>query len=393
MSHGGAVAQFYFLEKWANQFEVTFCYLKHNEGDIEGLSKLTEKLPHVRVVFPKVNDDRFELFTWLKRLVQKTKSFLKSWLRISLPEMQVDHFPYGFSFYTVNEWKLLEEVLKEQEFDIIQCEFFDTLPVVTGLPKNSLKVFVYHEIRSKKIEITEFENTNYRSYIARSYRSMEQSFLSQFDRVVVFSAEDQQYLKQMQIDSIVSPYGIPKESQMLNEVSNEFQRLLFLGAENHWANRDGLIWFIEQVYIPFMDQIQWPLWVVGHWTVEFQNRYKHIPQIRFLGYVDDLNEVYNGSVMITPIRLGSGLRTKILHAFANSVPVISTEFACEGLCDVTKKYHHIVTFSSELEFLERFLQLKSNPSTLNSLAKNALEFHREHFGDDQLIAQRLAVYR
>ena len=54
--------------------------------------------------------------------------------------------------------------------------------------------------------------------------------------------------------------------------------------------------------------------------------------VNFTGFVEDIgNYLLKSKVFICPIRFGSGLRGKILQAWAMALPVISTPVGCEGL--------------------------------------------------------------
>ena len=53
--------------------------------------------------------------------------------------------------------------------------------------------------------------------------------------------------------------------------------------------------------------------------------------VNFLGFVQDLNEVLNNSIMIVPILIGSGMRMKIVEAANHSCPFVTTTVGVEGL--------------------------------------------------------------
>jgi glycosyltransferase involved in cell wall biosynthesis len=54
--------------------------------------------------------------------------------------------------------------------------------------------------------------------------------------------------------------------------------------------------------------------------------------VRMLGYVDDVREpLARYSVFVCPILSGSGVRVKLLEAYAAGIPVVSTRVGAEGL--------------------------------------------------------------
>ena len=56
------------------------------------------------------------------------------------------------------------------------------------------------------------------------------------------------------------------------------------------------------------------------------------PGVVATGWVDDVTaELSRADVAVVPVRYGSGTRIKILEAFANRIPVVSTTIGAEGL--------------------------------------------------------------
>jgi glycosyltransferase involved in cell wall biosynthesis len=54
--------------------------------------------------------------------------------------------------------------------------------------------------------------------------------------------------------------------------------------------------------------------------------------IDLLGFVEDIQPLFSScAVFICPIRSGSGVRVKLLEAFASGIPVVSTTLGAEGL--------------------------------------------------------------
>src|SRR5262249_17350670 len=52
----------------------------------------------------------------------------------------------------------------------------------------------------------------------------------------------------------------------------------------------------------------------------------------FHGFVDNLDEVYDGSsVLLTPSLIGGGIKTKVLEAFSYGAPAVGNAFTFEGM--------------------------------------------------------------
>jgi glycosyltransferase involved in cell wall biosynthesis len=63
------------------------------------------------------------------------------------------------------------------------------------------------------------------------------------------------------------------------------------------------------------------------------------PGVTIVGQVPDIDtELARADLVLVPIRFGSGTRVKILEAFAQRIPVVSTALGAEGL-DVVDEHH------------------------------------------------------
>lgn len=54
-------------------------------------------------------------------------------------------------------------------------------------------------------------------------------------------------------------------------------------------------------------------------------------EMELVGYVEDLREYLNGSIVLVPIRIGSGMRMKILDAVSSMASFVTTTKGVEGI--------------------------------------------------------------
>jgi glycosyltransferase involved in cell wall biosynthesis len=86
--------------------------------------------------------------------------------------------------------------------------------------------------------------------------------------------------------------------------------------------------------------------------------------------VDDVREpLARCAVFVCPILSGSGVRVKLLEAFAAGIPVVSTTLGAEGL---TRSDGQICALADQpAAFAERVLALFENPETAAQMAARA----------------------
>ena len=108
----------------------------------------------------------------------------------------------------------------------------------------------------------------------------------------------------------------------------------------------------------------------------------------FVGEVDAIRDSLSRyAVFLAPILTGSGVRVKLLEAFAAGIPVVSTRLGAEGLADQSGD---IVELADTAEsFAEATVRLLDSPEDARAMAKRALEEVQRNW-DMATITARLA---
>ena len=109
--------------------------------------------------------------------------------------------------------------------------------------------------------------------------------------------------------------------------------MLFLGSFRHVPNLVALEWFARFVLPLIVQQLpEARLLVAGS---DPPPRYAFADPanaVDLLGFVDDVQPLLSScALFVCPIRSGSGVRVKLLEAFASGIPVVSTTLGAEGL--------------------------------------------------------------
>ena len=114
----------------------------------------------------------------------------------------------------------------------------------------------------------------------------------------------------------------------------------FWGNLDFPPNRTAIRYFFHQIFMPFLADggVEWH--IAGRLNDAGLRQELEHPQIRFHGFVDDLFDfVRQHGVMVNPMVEGSGLKNKILEAFALGIPVVSTPLGIEAIdCEAGKHY-------------------------------------------------------
>jgi glycosyltransferase involved in cell wall biosynthesis len=110
------------------------------------------------------------------------------------------------------------------------------------------------------------------------------------------------------------------------------------------------------------------------------------------GFVPDLAALYSRATMfVAPVRLGSGVRVKVLEAFAAGVPVVATPMAAEGL-DVADG-RELALADSPQSFAGRVLAMLSAPAETEAMGQRGRQFVRDHYSWRAIGAELEEEYR
>ncbi len=109
--------------------------------------------------------------------------------------------------------------------------------------------------------------------------------------------------------------------------------MLFLGSFRHEPNVVALDWFVNQVLPRIVARRpEARLIVVGSDAPPRHPYADRAPAIQIRGFVEDIREpLARYAVFVCPVLSGSGVRVKLLEAFASGIPVVSTRIGAEGL--------------------------------------------------------------
>ena len=203
----------------------------------------------------------------------------------------------------------------------------------------------------------------------------ELRLLPQLDRIQVCSRENGDYitsfLPQLQgrVDSDHRA-GVDTSRYEFKPDGREPFTLLFLGSFRHLPNQEALNWFLRGV---------WPglraaeprvrLLVVGS-DPPPPHAVPDDDAIELVGFVEDVREPLGRyAVFLCPILSGSGVRVKLLEAFAAGIPVVSTRLGAEGLAS---KDGEICALADEPEaFARAILELLADPEKAAEMARRA----------------------
>lgn len=313
--------------------------------------------------------------------------------------------PYNIYSYWINELlpqpkifiNLVNKIIDEYHIDIVQCEMLCTLSLVQSLPSQVKKVFVHHELGfvRHKLELDKWpqsEEFDGHSYCQCS-KKLEISQLNLYDRIITLSSTDSQKLKDAGVTTkIDDSFAIVKRYEFKdNNIDHNPLQLTFIGPDLHGPNLQGIQWFLDNCWEQLLaNNPNYHLTIIGHWSPKnieiFKEKYKNVS---FAGFVDNLAKALQGTVMIVPITIGSGIRMKILEASNLGIPFVSTSIGAEGIPVVSGK--HCLIADTAAAFADAVIQMKDIDAQ-REMAANAKKLIQSYYSLENLRQNRLEIY-
>jgi glycosyltransferase involved in cell wall biosynthesis len=108
------------------------------------------------------------------------------------------------------------------------------------------------------------------------------------------------------------------------------------------------------------------------------------PNVRVLGFVDDLDPLYaDADVVLVPLQSGGGTRIKLLEAFAQGVPVVATPAAAQGLAVEDRR--HLLLAADPQGLATAVAALAADPGLARLLVEQSGRLVRERYSHDAVI--------
>ena len=214
-------------------------------------------------------------------------------------------------------------------------------------------------------------------------RRYEAEMAGTFDACCMITRKDEEVIKKLQprARTYLIPAGIEERYFTRSRVSKIPLSIALVGDFEWGPSKDALDWFISGILPKILATIpQMRVFLVGKNIPGGMNRIGSHVVVR--GLVPDFKEeLQQYQMLAVPLRVGGGIRLKILESVAMGVPVVSTSVGCEGIGVVHGK--HLLIADTEEAFAAQIGKLSTNPRLADELTRNAKALvHRKYrWGD------------
>ena len=253
--------------------------------------------------------------------------------RVALAARRVPGWAVGHTVAAAREQ--LAELVGAWRPDVVQLEFVVLADLARSVPDQGPPVVIVdHDARPAP-----------GSGSPAAWRRLRRLAAASADAFVVFTDTDREALRAdvgagVPVEVIPLGMDVPPER---HEAPDGLD-VLFVGGVGHPPNADAVRRLVDEIHPRVRSRIPAArLVLVGDGAAELAAR----EGVVVAGRLEETGEAYaRAAVVVAPLRMGGGMRVKVLEAFAAGRPLVASSLAVEGL-DVRHGEHLLVADGDE----------------------------------------------
>lgn len=221
----------------------------------------------------------------------------------------------------------------------------------------------------------------YARLLAARLRRYESAACAAMDRCLAITAADAARLRDLSPRArvVVIPAGVDVEAFRPSVQAEQPATIVFLGSMDWPPNADAVIWFHQEV-LPAIQRavpaVQF--YVVGKDPPLAIRRLAEDGAVHVTGFVGDVRDyLARAAVFVVPLRVGGGMRLKLLQALAMAKPAVSTTIGAEGIA--VAHGQHILLADSTAAFAQCVIDLLGDRSLRARLGENGRRLVEERY--------------
>jgi sugar transferase (PEP-CTERM/EpsH1 system associated) len=195
-----------------------------------------------------------------------------------------------------------------------------------------------------------------------------------FDLIVTNSNVDEQVIRGLSTKPklLTISNGVDMEYFAADSILPEADKLVFTGVMGYAPNEDAAMYFAKDIFpLVKAKRPEVKFWIVGNNPSERVKALTAIAGIHVTGKVDDIRPyLRSAAVFVCPLRVGSGVKNKILAAMAMQKAIVATSMSIEGL-DLADD-REILLADEPQAFAEKVVRLLTDQKAAQQLGSNGL---------------------
>jgi glycosyltransferase involved in cell wall biosynthesis len=299
-------------------------------------------------------------------------------------------------------FSLIKRLLDEHSYDVVHLdsahmgkyglwikERYD-IPVI--LREHNYETLIYKRFADN-------ERNPLKKMVARIHgnrlRIEEARFIRNLDATIAITAEDEHLLRLAVPDAkyYSIPAGVDTDYYRATDEPQTPNSILWIGGTNWRPNLDAIEFFAKEILplvVKTIPEVTFD--IVGENTDRLQHLTSSgVSTIRLHGRVPDIRPyMARAALMVCPLRVGGGMRLKLLDFFAAGKAVVSTHIGAEG--NLARDGEQILLRDDPQAFAEAVVLLLQDQSLRNAIGERARVLAETEYSWNSIGKRFITVY-
>lgn len=293
----------------------------------------------------------------------------------------------------------IERFLGQQGADVIHAEYISSAAYRESFGATPA-VFYPHDAVSMLFERNIGAERGLRKFYTRAqWRKVidfERREMPRFAANVIVSPVDREYLMRHVSGARIEviPLGIDADFFSARPAEEKPDTVLFRGVMGFLPNADAARFFYREIFQRVKAELPGARFVVAgaNPPPDLQAWAAADPALSVTGFVEDMRApMSEASVIVCPMRIGSGIKIKLLESLAMGKAVVATPLACAGL--ELRADEHLLVAEAPEQFARCVAQLLRDPKRRAQLGEAGRRWVRERYTWDEVCRRFEEVYR
>jgi len=299
-------------------------------------------------------------------------------------------------------YALLEQVVQKTTFDIVHVDHAHMggyglwlkqkfhLPIL--LREHNFESLIYE--RFAKVDPNPIKRA-IAGIHGRRLKKEEVKFIRSFDSVAAITRMDASLMHKEAPSSIIRviPAGVDTDFFRPHSHSEDSNRILWIGSLAWDPNVDAVRYFLDSIFPLVLKQNpSIVLDIVGGDSEKLAGKVQRFgDSVCIHGRVPDIRDyLARSTVVVVPLRIGGGMRLKLLDFFASGKAVVSTSIGAEG--NEAQDNIHLLIRDTPESFADGIMHLLTNPEKRLTLGNNARQLVLQQYSWSVIAHEFSAFY-
>jgi glycosyltransferase involved in cell wall biosynthesis len=299
---------------------------------------------------------------------------------------------YNIDRFTSLEFRdTIQAYIDENNFDLIHFEGLFVSQYIDLIKTNIPALLRQHNIEfhiwKTLANTTQFiPKRIYLNFLAKRLEKFEKRIIQKFDAVVSITEEDNHFISTQNFKGLqcAIPAGI--EIKENKDCKLDYHSIYHIGSMEWMPNQEAMAWFHNGIWPKVTSKNKdVKFYMAGKKMAESYNAW-NTDQFIVAGEVKD-QEAFksNKSILVVPLKSGSGIRIKTIEAMLAKKAIVTTSQGALGL--PIKHLEHCLIADDSEQFAQAIISLTKDLDLRNKIAENGYHLALQNFSN-QAVSMR-----